>query len=802
MATDTTVAIGCAHCGDACDTQTPHRLDDKVFCCQGCQSVYEILHTHDLCQFYQLDDRAGRKTDVATGNRFAFLDHAEVRDELVQPVPGGLGRVTFFIPIIHCTSCIWLLENLHRLHPAVRRATVHFTRKEVTVQFDESSLSLRGLAELLVQVGYAPDVRLGAEARTRPSRQLWYKIGITGFCFGNIMLLSFPEYLGAEVTDASYLRFFAGLNVLLSLPVFFYGAADYFLSAYRSLRRGYVNLDVPIALGVLALFGRSLYEIISQTGAGYLDSLGGLIFFLLIGKWYQGKTYRALAFDRDYRSYFPMAVTRQGEAGQEESVLLKDLAVGDRIVVRHQELIPADAVLSRGEGKIDYSFVTGEAAPERRRVGDTIYAGGRQTGGPLELVVTRPVSSSYLTELWNQDAFKKDKRTGFEQMADQIGKRFTVVVVLIAVLTGLYWYTHDESVMMNAVTSVLIVACPCALALSLPFTFGHAMRILGQRGLFVKNTEAVEKLASLTDVVFDKTGTITQAHQHALTWVGPPLSDEERGLLRTLTRNSVHPLSQTISREVGGQLCPVTSYRETAGQGLEGAVGEDIVRIGAAGFVGIAEAPLTDQTRVYVAINGTQRGHFRFENQYRPQFETVLRDLAADYQLHLLSGDHDRERARLAPHFGTLHFRQQPLDKLRYVEARQRAGGRVLMVGDGLNDAGALQQSDLGIALADDVHHFSPACDAILRADSFGDLSRFVRFGRDTRRVVLASLFLSFAYNIIGLSFAVTGILTPLIAAILMPISSVTVVSFVTMAVEAAARKQWGSQEAPLAPGE
>ncbi|MGB3619584.1 MAG: HAD-IC family P-type ATPase, partial [Catalinimonas sp.] len=582
-----------------------------------------------------------------------------------------------------------------------------------------------------------------------------------------------------------------------ALPTFFYAGSDYLRAAWRGLQRKQLPLDVPIALGMVVLLGRSAWDVLRHVGPGYLDSLAGLVFFLLIGKWYQRHTYEALSYDRDYRSYFPMTSTRleaHADGEREVPTPLDALRPGDRVLVRHGELIPADARLLNGEGRIDYSFVTGESEPIRKRAGEELFAGGRQQGSPLRLELRRAVAQSYLTSLWNQDAFRKPQDNRLKGLADGIGKHFTAVVLLIALGTAAYWAWRDPDTLPAAVTAVLIVACPCALALAAPFALGHTLRRFGRRGCYLKNAGVLERLARVDHLVFDKTGTLTHARARRVLFVGEPLSAEEAHWVRSAAHNSAHPLSQGLYEATkSGQ--PVTSpeaFEEIAGRGVVAEVAGRTVRLGSAAHCGVAAAP-TDGTCVYVAIDGRARGHYAFEARYRSGTEALLVGLRRAYETHLLSGDDDRDAPRLRPYFGSLRFRQSPLDKLGYVQRLTEAGHRTLMIGDGLNDAGALKESDVGMALADDVYRFSPACDAILDAGQLSHLDRFLRLARASRRITLAAFGLSFLYNAVGLSFAVSGLLTPVVAAVLMPLSSVTVVGFVTAAVHLTDRRLFRS---------
>ena len=399
-------ALSCYHCGDECKDDSI-RIENKFFCCNGCKTVYEILDENKLCNYYNIDKTPGISPNNFTSIKFDYLDDRDTVKQLVDFTEGGTTKVTFDIPQMHCSSCIWLLENLYKLNAGIKNSRVDFLKKKLAVSFDNENISLKELVQLLASLGYEPQILLDSGEKgldDNRKKKLYYKTGIAGFCFLNIMLLSFPEYLGIDLTDAFLKRFFIYLNLFLSLPVFFYSATEYFGSAVRGLRKKIVNIDFPISLGILVLFIRSAYEVLSATGAGYFDSLTGLVFFLLIGKLFQEKTYSALNFERNYKSFFPLSITIKKD-GTERTIPVSKLMVGNRIVVRQNEIIPADAILFSGDAKIDYSFVTGESKPVKKVSGEIIYAGGKQIGSAVELEVIKEVSQSYLTQLWNNDIF-------------------------------------------------------------------------------------------------------------------------------------------------------------------------------------------------------------------------------------------------------------------------------------------------------------------------------------------------------------------------------------------------------------
>jgi len=786
-------SVLCYHCGDRVGNRGV-QFDDKSFCCSGCRSVYEILRAGDLCTYYALSSAPGSAPSDAPRGRFTFLDDQEIRRRMLDFSDGTTATVTLSIPSLHCSSCIWLLESLHKIDSGILHSRVDFLRKQVLIRFDEQRTSLRRIVELVADLGYEPELGLD-EARERTknadtTRSLYYKIGIAGFSFANIMLFSFPEYLSGGALGPELKRIFGLLNLGLALPVFAYSASDYFRSAVTGVRRRMLNIDVPIALGLMIVFLRSVVEILAETGPGYFDSMTGLVLFLLVGRVFQSKTYDGLNFERTYASYFPLAVTvRRNDT--EQMTPVSRLAVGDRMVIRHGEIVPADAVLMEGIGRIDYAFVTGESAPVEVPAGKVVYAGGRQVGGVVEMEVVKEVSQGYLTHLWREFPSSGEREARWTTYANTVGKYFTYGVLLIALFVAAYWLPRDIGTALDAVTGVLIVACPCALALATPFAYGTAMRILGRHGLYLKRAGVVESLARVDTVVFDKTGTIAHAGSSRPVFVGAPLAPGELQSIVTLAAQSGHPLSRWLAVNLDAAPAGTAlGFREHAGEGIEGQVGTHGVCLGSPAFVArMTGESCGDQgdpgaSHVVVAVDGVVRGYFAIGNQYREGLAGLISRLRKRYELSLLSGDNDSERQRLRGIFGDqadLRFHQSPSDKVAAVQALQRLGKKVMMIGDGLNDGAALNRSDVGVAIAERPGAFSPAADAILDGGRLADLRAFLDFTRSVRVVVLAAFLISLIYNFAGFTFAARGVLSPLIAAILMPLSSITVVAWSTL---------------------
>lgn len=792
----------CYHCGLPCE-DTAIRYDAKSFCCSGCQAVYSILKEKDLCTYYKLPDAKGNSPDKNYyKGKYQYLDLPEIKQKVVSFSENGVTQVNWYIPSMHCSSCIWLLENLHKLHGGVSAALVDFPEKTVRISIRDEAIRLSELAGLMSSVGYEPYISLNdleGKKASRFDRKRIYKIGISGFAFGNIMFMGLSDYF--TITGSTGLgdeteAVFGALSILLALPVFFYCASDFFVSAWKAIKNRQLNIDAPIALAILVTFVRSLFEIASQTGSGYLDSMTGIVFFMLIGRYFQDKSYSLISFDRDYKSFFPVAVSVL-KNGVESQKQISEIEPGDRLRIRSNEMIPCDGRLVSETAAIDYSFVSGESVPVTKTMNEQVYAGGKISGASVELEATKKVAQSYLTGLWNNDVFTQARDEEESRLTRFINRYFTIAVFLTGSVSWAYWaWAGDFKRGFDAMTTVWIIACPCALLLSDTFTNGNLLAIFRRNGLYLKNAHILEKLSAIKKVVFDKTGTLTLPDAAEVRFTGRPLTPAEKSMIAEVSRQSVHPLSRLVreflERQSGESgvfsISGLKQYKEQAGGGLEADCGGVSVRLGSARWVGNAgaEEEGVRTSRVYVAFDGVVRGFFEIESKYRNGLKETIRKLGEDgVETCLLSGDRPTDIAFLADVFGgedKLSFSQTPRDKLDFVKRLQENDHEtVMMLGDGLNDAGALMQSDVGVAVSDDINNFTPASDAILEGRRLKDIGAFIRLATAGRRIVAGSFGISVIYNIAGLYFAVQGELQPVVAAILMPASSVSIILFTTL---------------------
>ena len=784
----------CFHCGLDCG-KNPVVFDDKCFCCNGCKTVYEILNQNELSCYYDLEQSPGHIPKEIEG-KYAYLDNEEIARQILEFDDGNIAVVELFIPSIHCSACIWVLEHLENLNPDIVSSQVNFPNKTVRINYKSQKTSLRKVVELLTSIAYEPYISLedADKSAKKVDKTLIYQLGYAAFAFGNVMLLALPEYFEKdEFWLDEYKYMFRIMMLVLSIPVVFYSAKDYFITAFKGLKKGILSVDVPIALGISVLFLRSTFDVLIDQGQVFFDSLTGLVFFLLLGKFFQKKTYNFLSFERDYKSYFPIAVTRVTKEG-EDNIPVQDVVEGDRLLIRNGELIPVDGILIHGDALLDYSFVTGESVPVYKVNGEKVFAGGKQTGGAIEIDVINKISESYLTELWSNDIFNRSsEEKNIKSLTDKVSKYFTIIILSIAILAAIYWILMDSTKVVEVFTAVLIVACPCALALSAPFALGNMLRIFGYKKFYLKNDTVIENINKIDHIIFDKTGTITLNESHDMVYEGEALTPDEQRAVKTLIRSSNHPLSRALNNHIKAEPynTPLRDFVEDTGKGLSAKINGDHLLLGSAKYVGV-ETNFIQRTRVYVKINGVLKGYFYTVNRYRNDVQNVFENLSKTSKISVLSGDNEGEKeylTQLLPNANAIKFNQSPQDKLDFVKSLQDQGQHVMMVGDGLNDAGALAQSDVGIAISENINVFSPACDAIMDAKLFDKLPQFLKLSRQTINIVKLSFFFSFLYNVIGLYFAITAQLTPIVAAILMPLSSISIVVFVTLLTNYQARR-------------
>ena len=808
---------GCAHCGAPTASIL---VGDNRFCCQGCSQVFSILRENNLLGFYEISDNQVESLRDRPQGDYSYCDTDWFRKLFVREAGEGRYSIRLKLPAIHCAACVWLLEKLPEMLPGVTGARINYLRKEMVLTA-EQALPLSRLVSFVADLGYVPD--FGPESRrsralTSYDKSLLKRMALAAFGFGNAMLFSLPEYFSTRV-EVGFARTFIAINIVLSTAVLIYSAGEFFVNAFRALKKRKIILDLPISAGILAMFGRSIAEIATGTSAGYFDTFAGLIFFLLLGRYVQSRSYEWLNFERDNLLFLPLAV--RVRKGDDEVIMpVSGLANGDILKLRNGEISPTRCRLVSESAQADYAFITGESLPVTLSRGDTFETGGKLIGRAAELEVLEPVNQARLNRIWENSAETAGSEAAIPEsnFAERVLPYFTAIVISIAVGSLLYWLPSDSSRAWNAFSAVLVITCPCALAMAKPFSFFTVQSALARAGLFLKSAATVERFFHLRNIVFDKTGTLTNPGQYDIRFhaSASALSETDKTLIARVAQHSSHPLSAAVATHLGRQNADaVTEFREEPGAGIRGICDGsrtdahrvrrepgtsvstgNLVILGSARWIeknGVVVAgmpPVEFSTQVHAAINGRYLGFFAIGNELRPGLAETVTALAPQHQLALLSGDSDRERARFAALFGEkvpLHFSASPEQKAEIIR-KYRTSGSTMMIGDGLNDAYALGEADIGVAIAEKNSNFSPASDAILSAGAFTKLPALIGMAGQARKTAITAYTISFLYNAVGVSVAVAGNLTPLFCAVLMPLSSLSVIALAFVSARAGAR--------------
>jgi Cu+-exporting ATPase len=769
----------CFHCGSECGKGAPI-ADGHRFCCQGCVGVYELLRAHNACEYYDFDDPSGRKPSGFEGSRFAAFDTAFM-NRTNRP-QGSVSTVILRVPDMHCAGCVWLLERLYRFDQGIVSSRVDLLHRTIAVDYRETGTSPSAIARLLDSLGYTPVLErpTSRKGRVHPERRkLYTQLGIAGFAAGNVMMVGLAHYIaGPQGLDPTVDVVLRTLELGLSILVLTLCATPWLGSALRSLRRGVVNLDVPVAIGITTIFLRSIIDIAVNRGEGFLDSFTGLIFFLLVGRLFQHRAIESLEFDRSMRSFFPVSASRLSQ-GEIQDISVDDLQRGDTVLVRNGEVIPADSILLHSVGVVDYAYLTGESEPVECRPGTMLYAGGRVLGRSLQLSVVKPSSTSSMASLWSRQDIHTERRA-VDALQERFGLVFTVSVLSLAVLAGLYWLPNVEMAL-TVFSSVVIIACPCALTLSMPITYGTAMGLLAQHGLFLKNISALGELQLVTDVVFDKTGTLTEPHR--VEFVGVELDADTCAAFAAMAVHSTHPISRAIVAASPPSRVSLSDVEEISGLGVrchhnghELALGstrllgndhyEPSMALSASGSVAIVDGHVVGQ---YVIRHTLYSGI--------DEMISALRSRALN--VHVVSGDSERGRDVLGKVFddAEIHLSATPNDKVEIIKSFQSRGRHVMMVGDGLNDITAMSSANVSIAVSNGSSRIVPACDIMIDASRVAMIDRLIGYARSQGRVVQSALWFTMAYNALGISLAASGRLSPVITAVLMPVSSLLVLA-------------------------
>jgi P-type Cu2+ transporter len=740
----------CPHCGTA--VEGAH----DAFCCAGCELAYEIITGAGLDRYYaERSEYAPRPEPAARG--WSAVP--------VETLPDGTCEARLMVDGLRCASCVWVVEHVLEATPGVTHAHVSYATGRATLRWSPGENELGGIAARIAALGYTPRA-LGEESR--PDRGLMLRLGVAAFAAMNVMLIHAGIYTGwLDPMDDRFLQLFRWMALVLSTPVAIWCASPFFAGAMGGLRNRVLHMDVPIALGVVILYGHGVIATLTNHET-YLDSLGMLVALLLAGRMLEARGRRRAAEAAvSLAASVPHAARRSTPDGGVETVPVSELRNGDTLEVGPGEELAADGIIVRGRGLLQRALLTGEAEPVEVGSGDHVQAGTVLMDGSVRIRVHAVGRETVLSRMAAQLQEAAD-RGSEPTAADRIAPQFTAATLVVAALTFAAWtYFASVSVAVPVVVAVLVVACPCALALSHPLAAAAGLGAAARRGLLFRSTEALLALEEADVVALDKTGTVTAGAMAVSS-----ADDRTLRIAAGLERHSIHPIARAVVAEAARRGIPLPAardVREVPGTGIEGVV-DGVrwrLRSGGAGLVRLLGA------------DDTAHGEILLSDGMRSDAATTiaaLRELGL--RVVLLSGDHRDVAERMAGAAGIdeVAAAMSPGEKAEWVRSRQAEGSRVLFAGDGLNDGPALAAADVGVAMASGAASSVLVADGVISSSALAPVLAGFRAARACRTIIRTNLRRSLVYNVAAVGAAAAGLVNPLVAALLMPLSSGVVI--------------------------
>lgn len=788
--------LSCAHCGlPAAQSDEPATL--PRFCCAGCRSVYEIVHAAGLSSYYAYrDGGAGTGVRPRTSQaRYQEFDDPAFQAHHCHSDGDGEKSVELLLEGVHCSACVWLVERVGRVVAGVKSARLDVSRNVVAITWNERQTPLSRIARGLESLGYPPHA-LGTESArgslTR-DRELLLRLGVAGAAAGNVMLMALALYSGAfSGMEAAYQALFRWASLAVATPTVFWAGALFLRGGWAALRTRTPHMDLPISIGILAGYAGGAVNTLRGHGEIYFDSLCTLIFLLLVGRHLQQGHHRRSTNQSELLLALSPQTAHVVELDLERDVPAMSLDVGAIVRVAAGERIPADGIVLRGSGSVDTSLLSGEPMPVETQPSDRVYAGTSCQTGELWLRVESAGSATRLGRLMASVEATQRQRAPIVRLADRVAGYFVQGILAVAVLTLGLWLHLNPELAIDHTVALLVVTCPCALGMATPLAVSVALDRAARAGILFKGGEFMEELARPGVIVFDKTGTLTLGRPELVSWIG---DSAWQGPLRAAEAQSGHPLARSIQRAFPENDLVVRDVRELSQGGLSAQVGGAQLIAGSPNLVADRLGGLpawvrrqvechaeAGRTPVVVAAAGVVRAVLAFGDQLRPEARDNLAQLAGlGFRFEILSGDHQRVVDGVARELGlalaSARGGQSPEAKLARITELRARGERVIMVGDGVNDAAAMAAATVGVAVHGGAETCLRAADVFATRSGLAPVTRAVIGSRRALAAIRRGMAISLAYNLVGVGLAVSGLLSPLWAAIMMPLSSISVVS-------------------------
>ncbi len=788
----------CSHCSLPVPSSLVEEGSEHQFCCLGCKTVFGMIHAEGLGAYYDLRSEDDERAPAAVGSSsYQELDDPTFVTQHCQARPDGLMATELYLEGVHCSACLWLVEKSLERVDGVAEARLNFAQARLKVLWRPDQVPLSTIAGQLAKIGYPPHpARLGTrDVGKEEERRLLIRLGLAGAVSGNVMLMAFALYGGwvSGMAEEHWTLFRWG-SLFASLPAVLYSGWPFYRSAYNGLRNRVLHMDLPISIGVLAGFFSGAYNTVVGKGEVYFDSVCALIFLLLVGRLLQLRQQRRASESSELLyALTPSTARRLGEDGEARRVPLQAIEVGDLIEVRAQETVATDGVVESGRSALDLSLLSGESMPVEVKKHDQVWGGTVNLQDTLVVRVSHAVRDSRVGRIADMVADASRNRAPVVQLADRVAGWFVAIVLLLAMVTFAAWSIIAPEHALDHSVALLIVSCPCALGLATPLAITAAIGKAARRGILARSGAALEALGRLKGGVlyFDKTGTLTHGRMEVVAFVGP---EWVRPLVAAAEKGSNHPVGRALTQAFEGATQPEATDLETvSGGGITATVDGRALIIGSPKFVR-SQALLDSSfeahvqawsqdalTPVWIAVDGRVVAAAGLADRLRSEAKASVDALGKQgFEVHILSGDHPSVVHSVGRALGIpaqrCHGGQSPEDKLQRVQAAA-ADKDVVMVGDGVNDAAALAAATVGVAVHGGAETCFAAADVFLQRPGIGTLTALVQGARRTTRTIRNNIIFSLVYNTVGAGLAMTGVLNPLVAAVLMPISSLVVVT-------------------------
>ncbi|WP_189459471.1 heavy metal translocating P-type ATPase [Jeongeupia chitinilytica] len=799
-AASTPVVLCCFHCGESvpesADFVIRYRQRSEPACCAGCQAVAQSIIDAGLDAYYEQRDRPADRAEPlpsALREQLRLYDDPQLQADFVAD-SGELKDAALMIEGITCAACIWLNERQIARLPGVSDVSINYTSHRARVRWDPAQTSLSAVLEAVAAIGYRalPYDRVRQEAaQTKARKSALFRLWVAGLSMMQVMMFAVPVYLAptGEI-EVRWLDLMNWASFVLTLPVVLYSSWPFYVSAWRDIRRGRAGMDLPVAVSVVLAFAASVYAMLTDHGEVYFDSVSMFVFLLLTGRYLESQARaKAGAALEQLAGLIPAFAHRLANYPRDRmthEVAVTRLAVGDVLLVRPGETLPADARVTEGVSQVNEAMLTGESLPVEKRVGDVVTGGTINLASPLIVSVERVGQETRLAGIVRLLDRALAEKPRLAQLADRISGRFVAALLVVAAAAWWYWHLHDPLHALPIAVAVLVISCPCALSLATPAALTAATGALARRGVLISRGHALESLAQVTDVVFDKTGTLTLGRPvlRAVHPVAGMSKDEMLRLAAALEHHSEHPLAGAFAGFGGSMMAgDVVSH---PGGGLTGTIAGRHFAIGhpdfAAGFTTSTRPEVpesSDGTLLALVGEDVWLGWLVLADALRPDAAAAVARLRqAGLRTHVLSGDSAGVVAHTAGELDIEHWQAgaSPEDKLACIKALQTQGARVLMVGDGVNDAPVLAAANVSIAMGGGTDVAQSAGDAVLLENHLKRIPEAILFARRTRQIIRQNLAWALLYNLVALPFAVAGWVTPWLASAGMAASSLLVI--------------------------